>query len=116
MGDLLLYTEAEGLIESLHALDVLSVGTVPWLRQREHLEQLALQAHQSARQVAAAMGASGGAATAMREGGPVGEFVKELLISCDKVRGEVCHSRHLLPSSKNEINPMQNLPMASSQY
>ena len=42
--------EAETRIEALEEFDVVDVGTSLWMKQHESLEQLNLQAHQSAQQ------------------------------------------------------------------
>ena len=42
--------EAENRVEALEEFDVVDVGTSAWMRQHESLEQLNLQAHQSAQQ------------------------------------------------------------------
>ena len=58
--------EAEQRIEALEEYDVAAVGSGPWMRQHESLEQLNLQAHQSAQQAG-------------------DEFVLEAFVTFDKV-------------------------------
>lgn len=62
--------EAEQRIEALEEYDVASVGSGPWMRQHESLEQLNLQAHQSAQQAG-------------------DEFVLEAFVTFDKLKVNV---------------------------
>ena len=59
--------EAEQRVEQLEEFDVTEVGTGAWMKQHESLEQLNLQAHQSAQQAG-------------------DEFVLETLITFDKLK------------------------------
>ena len=59
--------EAETRIEAIQEFDVAEVGNGAWMRQHESLEQLNLQAHQSAQQAG-------------------DEFVLEALITFDKLK------------------------------
>jgi hypothetical protein len=68
--------EAEQRIEALEEYDVAAVGSGPWMRQHESLEQLNLQAHQSAQQAG-------------------DEFVLEAFVTFDKLKVYACDGLRL---------------------
>ena len=84
-GGFLVAPEAERMIEELRAFPIEDVGSPAWTRQRENLERLNVQAHHNA--------------TTHSD-----EFVKEFLVSHDKVRVLV-HELLVIEAWKDRVFP-----------